>query len=183
MRNYFDFDSALGCRMIPKRLVFTGGGTRCLVFVDALCVLEDAGVLTRVESYWGTSAGALVATLLALSGSAKTLRDCMYNTDFVKFRDIDVNNLPTQFARFVRVPECDIPVATYEIPFFEYEWVGDVVKDVWKTRPMTEIERIEKDIQLADERLEIQSIQYNEQRGKEREVLMGNNGSAPDVII
>jgi NTE family protein len=93
MRNYFNFDSAFGCRMIPKRLVLTGGGTRCLVFVEALCVLEDAGVLTMVDSYWGTSAGAFVATLLALSGSAKALRNCMYNTDFVKFRDVDVNNL------------------------------------------------------------------------------------------
>lgn len=95
MRNYFMFDSALMCRMIgpPKRLVFTGGGTRCLVYVEALIVLEDAGILRDVQEYWGTSAGALVATLLSLSRSAKVLKDCMYATDFVKFRDIDVNNL------------------------------------------------------------------------------------------
>ena len=79
--------------MPPKRLVFTGGGTRCIVFVEALIVLEDAGVLSDVQEYWGTSAGALVATLLALSKSAKVLKECMYGTDFVKFRDIDVNNL------------------------------------------------------------------------------------------
>ena len=93
MRNYFEFDSADGGRMLPKRLVFTGGGTRCLVFVEALIVLEAAGVLERVEEYWGTSAGAFVATLLALADSVGDVRKCMYATDYIKFRDIDVNNL------------------------------------------------------------------------------------------
>jgi len=93
MRNYFDFHSADGVRMLPKRLVFTGGGTRCLVYVEALVVLEEAGVLERVEEYWGTSAGAFVAALLALADSVADVRKCMYATDYVKFRDIDVNNL------------------------------------------------------------------------------------------
>jgi len=79
--------------MLPKRLVFTGGGTRCLVFVEALIVLESAGVLERVDEYWGSSAGAFIATLLALADSIPDVRKCMYATDYVKFRDIDVNNL------------------------------------------------------------------------------------------
>ena len=77
----------------PKRLVFTGGGTRCLVFVDALMVLERAGLLTEVVSYWGTSAGAFIATLLAVGSSVSAVRSCMRETDYIKFRDVDVNNL------------------------------------------------------------------------------------------
>jgi len=79
--------------LYPKRLVFTGGGTRCLVFVEALIVLEAAGVLEHVEEYWGTSAGAFIATLMALADSVEVVRKCMYETEYIKFRDIDVNNL------------------------------------------------------------------------------------------
>jgi len=79
--------------LLPKRLVFTGGGTRCIVFVEALIVLEEAGVLERVSEYWGTSAGAFLAAVVALSDSMTKVRDCVYDTDYVKFRDIDVNNL------------------------------------------------------------------------------------------
>jgi NTE family protein len=79
--------------MLPRRLVFTGGGTRCLVFVEALLVLETAGVLERVEEYWGASAGAFLATIMALSDSISSVREFMYATDYIKFRDIDVNNL------------------------------------------------------------------------------------------
>jgi NTE family protein len=79
--------------MLPRRLVFAGGGTRCLVFVEALIILEAAGVLERVDEYWGTSAGAFLATVMALSDSVSSVRDFMYATDYIKFRDIDVNNL------------------------------------------------------------------------------------------
>jgi len=95
MRNYFEFCSATAYKMfLPKRLVFTGGGTRCIVFADALLVLEQAGVLERVEEYWGTSAGAFLATLMALSdGSVEKVRELMHTTDYLKFRDVDINNL------------------------------------------------------------------------------------------
>jgi len=79
--------------LYPRRLVFTGGGTRCLVYVETLVLLEAAGVLERVEEYWGTSAGAFIATVMALADSMDSLRKCMYATDYVKFRDVDVNNL------------------------------------------------------------------------------------------
>jgi NTE family protein len=96
MRNYFEFCSAAAGRMfLPKRLVFTGGGTRCIVFADALLLLEKAGALERVEEYWGTSAGAFLATLMALSdsGGMEKVRELMHTTDYIKFRDVDINNL------------------------------------------------------------------------------------------
>ena len=67
--------------VFPKRLVFTGGGTRCIVFVEALIVLENAGVLERVTEYWGTSAGAFLATLVAIADSMTVVRDCLHKTD------------------------------------------------------------------------------------------------------
>lgn len=60
------------------------------------------------------------------------------------FPDIDVRNLPPNFAPFVRVPKpnsCDV----YEIEECTYGWDNGVVKDIWVSRPMTEQERIDKD--------------------------------------
>jgi predicted acylesterase/phospholipase RssA len=79
--------------MLPKRLVFAGGGTRCLVFLQSLVHLESHGVLRHVNEYWGTSAGSLIASLYALSKSASTLQRLMKSVDYTKFRDIDIGNL------------------------------------------------------------------------------------------
>lgn len=59
------------------------------------------------------------------------------------FPDIDLNNLPPEFARFERIA---IPLLNvYEI--FEgttYEWDNGIVKDVHHIRPMTLEEKTEK---------------------------------------
>lgn len=64
------------------------------------------------------------------------------------FPDIDMDNLPPQFANFERV-ECDIEVGLYEAPEVSYQWVGNLVKDVWSKRPMTNEEKLQVDEQLA----------------------------------
>lgn len=52
------------------------------------------------------------------------------------FPEIDVNNLPPEFARFVRVPQ---PVlGPYEKnQTVTYEWVDGVITDVWRCEQMT----------------------------------------------
>jgi len=79
--------------MLPKRLVFCGGGTRCLVYLQALVILEQKQKLIHVNEYWGTSAGALVAALLALSKSAVKTKSLMMEADYLKFRNFDIANL------------------------------------------------------------------------------------------
>lgn len=79
---------------LPQRLVFTGGGTRCLVFVSALAELSTAGLLSNVDSYWGTSAGAMLAALLALSNkNVEKVKAVLWSADYTKFRDVDVTNV------------------------------------------------------------------------------------------
>jgi predicted acylesterase/phospholipase RssA len=77
----------------PKRLLFAGGGTRCLAFLTTLQRLEKEQILTDVGEWWGTSAGALVATLLALTKTCSSIRDILKNIDFAKFRDVCIMNL------------------------------------------------------------------------------------------
>lgn len=56
------------------------------------------------------------------------------------FPDIDVNNLPPKFARFVRVA-CPNRAGTYEIDEVSYQWDNGVVTDVWTVRQMTAEEK------------------------------------------
>ena len=61
------------------------------------------------------------------------------------FPQIDTNNLPADFARFVRV---DRPLAQsiYQYVGTEptYQWVDGVVQDVWEVRDMTAEEKAER---------------------------------------
>ena len=59
------------------------------------------------------------------------------------FPNIDLNNLPSNFARFERVPSPVVGV--YEVAEgLTYEWVDGIVKDVHHIRTMTEQERTAK---------------------------------------
>jgi len=82
------------------------------------------------------------------------------------FPDVDTNNLPLdRFARFVRV---DPPViGTYEVnEGLTYSWVGDVVKDTYSVRPMTDAEREVKTEELRqrayqDRDIRVRIIKHN----------------------
>ena len=56
------------------------------------------------------------------------------------FPDVDINNLPSTFARFERIepPSCGV-YQVYE--GVTYEWIDGIVKDVHHVRSMTEQER------------------------------------------
>ncbi len=56
-------------------LVFDGGGVKGIALVGALSVLEEEGF--QPQNVAGTSAGAIVATLLAAGYTAVQLRDIL----------------------------------------------------------------------------------------------------------
>jgi hypothetical protein len=59
------------------------------------------------------------------------------------FPDFDANNPLPEFARFVSVLP-DEPDGVYRTKDTQYEWEGDVVKQVWVDRDMTEEEKAQK---------------------------------------
>jgi len=65
------------------------------------------------------------------------------------FPDVDVNNLPPEFARFERI-ENPSGVGTFEVAEVSYQWVDGIVKDVWVVRPMTNEEETQKRLELTD---------------------------------
>lgn len=66
------------------------------------------------------------------------------------FPHIDVNNLPPEFARFVRI-EPPRNASEFEVDVVHYGWVNGVVQDIWTVRPMTEDERAAKMEQIKNE--------------------------------
>lgn len=70
-----------------ENLVFQGGGVKGIAYVGALGVLEQQGILERIERVAGTSAGAITATLLAVRLTPTELRNLMGNLQFENFKD------------------------------------------------------------------------------------------------
>ena len=61
------------------------------------------------------------------------------------FPHIDTDNLPADFARFVRVPKPPLErVFQYISNEATYQWIDGVVMDVWENREMTDEEKAEK---------------------------------------
>lgn len=65
-----------------KRLVFSGGGARGVVYSGAYAALEETGVFQDVEDIAGSSAGAITAALLAVGLSPEKFQHTLKQTDF-----------------------------------------------------------------------------------------------------
>lgn len=65
------------------------------------------------------------------------------------FPDIDLDNLPPEFAEFQRIPMPQIGL--FEAAELTYGWDGAIVKDVWVVRPMTVKEREQRTASMATE--------------------------------
>ena len=70
-----------------KNLVFEGGGVKGIAYVGALEVLEREGILKNIERVAGTSAGAMVAVLVALGYTPKEISDILWDINFKNFMD------------------------------------------------------------------------------------------------
>ncbi len=66
-------------------LVLEGGGVKGIGLVGAISVLEQAGY--RFQRVAGTSAGAIVGSLVAAGMSSEQLKAIMSDLDYTKFRD------------------------------------------------------------------------------------------------
>jgi len=65
------------------------------------------------------------------------------------FPEVDVDNLPPEFAKFERI-EQNVTPATFEVAESTYTRVDGIVKDVWTIRPMTTEEEAQKRQDLTD---------------------------------
>ena len=64
----------------------------------------------------------------------------MFDNFVQAFPDVDINNLPPEFANFERVRE-PRECGPLQVEELSYQWVGDIVKDVWTVRDLVGEER------------------------------------------
>lgn len=70
-----------------ENLVFKGGGVLGIAYAGAIESLEEKGILKEVKRVAGTSAGSIIATLIALRFNAKEIKNILQTTDFNDFED------------------------------------------------------------------------------------------------
>ncbi len=70
-----------------SNLVFEGGGVKGIAYTGALQVLQEKNLLPQIKSVAGTSAGSIVAALLALGYDATGISTLMNDLDFSKLED------------------------------------------------------------------------------------------------
>lgn len=68
-------------------LVFEGGGVKGIAYIGALRVLISHDLLGNFTKFAGSSAGAIVATLLACNASMEDIEKILFTLDFSKFMD------------------------------------------------------------------------------------------------
>lgn len=70
-----------------RHLVFEGGGVKGVAYAKIPMLLEEFGILKNINKVAGSSAGAIIATLLALKYNPKEIFEIIKNTNFSKFKD------------------------------------------------------------------------------------------------
>ena len=70
-----------------KNLVFQGGGVKGIAYAGAVETLEEQNILPQIQRVAGTSAGSIVAALLALRYSAADIKNIVGQTNFASFED------------------------------------------------------------------------------------------------
>ena len=102
--------------------VFEGGGVKGIGFVGAVAVAEKQGLTW--QNVAGTSAGAIVATLIAAGYTAKEMREILSNLDYNNFKDRgSIDKIPLVGPAASLVFEKGL----YEGKFFQ-EWMGGLLK-------------------------------------------------------
>ena len=109
--------------MAVADLVLEGGGVKGIGLVGALSVLEKAGYdFQRVA---GTSAGAIVGSLVASGCSSDRLIELMESIDYTKFRD---NTLPSRFGPPGKVVSLLAENGLYKGNYF-HDWIAERLAD------------------------------------------------------
>lgn len=108
--------------------VFEGGGVKGLGLVGAVSVIEEAGY--EFANLAGTSAGSIVAALLAVGYTAQELKAVLEGLDYNRFKD---EGLLDKLGFVGKSLSLGFEFGIYEGEFFE-AWFEDLLKAKKRTR-------------------------------------------------
>jgi NTE family protein len=107
--------------------VFEGGGVKGIGLVGAVSEVEKAGY--EFENIAGTSAGAIVSSLLAVGFKADELKEELEKLDYKKFRDEGILDKLGVLGKGLSI---GFEYGVYEGEFFE-NWLEDLLRSKGKT--------------------------------------------------
>ena len=81
-----------------QNLAFKGGGVKGIAYAGAYKALQEEGAINNVKRIAGTSAGAIVAAIIALGYSPEEVKQIVGSTNFSSF--MDNKNLLRIFTRY-----------------------------------------------------------------------------------
>ncbi|HHJ49498.1 MAG TPA: hypothetical protein ENJ88_01155 [Phaeodactylibacter sp.] len=70
-----------------ENLVFESGGVKGVAYIGAIRALEEQNALQGIEKVAGTSAGSIMAALLAVRFTPDEVHEAVFNMDFKSFED------------------------------------------------------------------------------------------------
>jgi NTE family protein len=83
-----------------RNLVFQGGGVKAFAYHGVLPVLEEEGILTNIQRIAGSSAGALLATLLSFRLDAENTIELFKTVNYAKIAQVNEDlDLPDRLPR------------------------------------------------------------------------------------
>ena len=80
-------------KRLPRCIVLSGGGTRCISFVGGLLYLKKKGLLATVRRWYCCSAGAFIAVLFSLGFSDEDMIKFVNEFDFSQSRDFNAGDI------------------------------------------------------------------------------------------
>jgi NTE family protein len=95
-----------------ENLVFEGGGVKGIAYTGALERLNELDLLKNVKRYAGSSAGSIIATLLAVGYTTKELKNIMVKIDFPALLDDKIGVLRDAYAIMSKYGYCDGAIFT-----------------------------------------------------------------------
>lgn len=105
-----------------RGMIFEGGGSLGVAHVGAVKVFNDLGILDQIEYFVGSSAGAIIATMLACRADPNKLTSILMSTDFNKFKD-DSYGIVRDVSRFI------MNYGWYKGDALE-TWYGEILKSL-----------------------------------------------------
>ena len=86
--------------MMYNGLIFEGGGIKALAYVGALEVMYKYQDIYAMKYFGGTSAGSIIATLLASNHTLEEINDILFEVDWNKLKDGNFGFIRNTFRLF-----------------------------------------------------------------------------------
>jgi NTE family protein len=81
-----------------RDIVLSGGGVKGITFIGAIKFLDEQNMLNNIQSYTGSSFGALLSCMLIIGYNPMELEDFVIKFNFKNLQNIEIENFLTHYG-------------------------------------------------------------------------------------